>query len=207
MGSCEKKAVLLVPGLWFGRPALWLLAYRLARYGFRVHLYPYRSLRQAQPDACEDLACYAAAHGARYVVGYSLGGVLVLAFCSRYPDLYTRAVTLGAPFRGSRVVRHLWRCAPIRPLWGAAAPELLRGLRLPAPARLAVVTGTRHSWGLAALGLKEGPHDGVVTASEARLRGAADAVALDVSHLGLVTRAVSARAVAAYLMRGQLGGL
>lgn len=207
MGSCEKKTVLLVPGLWFGRPALWLLAYRLTRYGFRVRLYPYRSVRQAWPDACEDLARYADAHGARYVVGYSLGGVLVLAFCSRYPDSYARAVTLGAPFRGSRAVRYLWRCGLIRPLLGAAGPTLLRGLRRPAPARLAVVTGTRRSRGWAPWGPKDGIHDGVVTASEARLRGAADAVALDVSHLGLVTRAVSARAVAAYLLRGRWGDL
>lgn len=207
MGSSEKKTVLLVPGLWFGRPALWLLAYRLTRYGFRVHLYPYRSLRETRSEACERLARCMVAHAARYVVGYSLGGLLVLAFCSRYPDSYARAVTLGAPFRGSRVVRRLWRCPPLRSLFGAAGPELLRGIRLKAPARLAVVTGTRRSWGLAALGLKEGVHDGVVTAWEARLRGAADAVALDVSHLGLVTRALGARAVAAYLMRGRWGDL
>lgn len=194
---------MLVPGLWFGRPALWLLAYRLARYGFRVHLYPYRSLRHARLKACEDLAGYLSARAARYVVGYSLGGVLVLDVCRRYPDAYTRAVTLGAPFRGSRVVRRLWRCPGLRPLFGAAAPELLRGVRVPAPARLGVVTGTRRSWGLAACGLKEGSHDGVVTAAEARLRGAADAVALPVSHLGLVSRALSARAVAAYLRHGR----
>lgn len=198
---------MLVPGLWFGRPALWLLAYRLARSGFRVHLYPYRSLRQAHAKACEDLAGYLSARAARYVVGYSLGGVLVLAVCSRYPDAYTRAVTLGAPFRGSRVVRRLWRCPGLRPLFGAAAPELLRGLRRPAPVRLGVVTGIGRSWGFTAWGLKEGPHDGVVSAAEARLRGAADTVALPVSHLGLVTRALSARAVAAYLMEGRWGDL
>ena len=194
---------MLVPGLWFGRPALWLLAYRLARCGFRVHLYPYRSLRHARAKASEDLAGYLSARAARYVVGYSLGGVLVLDLSSRYPDAYTRAVTLGAPFRGSRVARRLWRCPGLRPLFGAAAPELLRGLRVPAPARLGVVTGTRRSWGLAACGLKGVSHDGVVTATEARLRGAADAVALPVSHLGLVTGALSARAVAAYLRHGR----
>lgn len=198
----DKGAVVLVPGLWFGRPALSLLAYRLARRGFRVHLYPFDSLGQGLYEAREDLAAYVLAHEARYLVGYSLGGVVVGAFCRHYPTRYVRAVALGAPFRGSSVARRSWRCPFLRRFMGAAAPTLLRGLPGVAPPRLGFVTGTK-SWGIAGLWLKKGPHDGVLRVVETRLRGAADAVALHVSHAGLVMSAKGACVVARYLEQGR----
>ncbi|MHB8252476.1 MAG: esterase/lipase family protein [Acidiferrobacter sp.] len=204
VSSRSKGGVVLAPGLWFGRPALWGLAYRLTRRGFRVFLYPYDSLGQGLPVASEDLAKFVAACGARYLVGYSLGGVLVCSFCQRYPAAYTRAVVLGPPFRGSRVARRLWRCRPFRRFFGAAAPVLLRGWRGVAPLRLGVVTGTM-PWGIAGLWLQKGTHDGVLAAAETRLRGASDAVALRVSHGGLVLSAQSGRAIAQYLEEGHFG--
>lgn len=204
VSSRDKGGVVLVPGLWFGRPTLWLLAYRLRRRGFRVHLFPYDSVGQGFWEASLDLAGYAFAHTSRYLVGHSLGGVLVCAVCQRDPTLYTRALALGSPFRGSWVVRRWWRCPPFRWLLGAAGPVLLRGLPGVAPARFGVVTGTK-PWGIAGLWLKKRVHDGVVLGTETRLRGAADAVALRVSHAGLVMSAKSARVVADYLEHGRFG--
>jgi len=204
VSSQDKGDVVLVPGLWFGRPALWWLAYRLTRRGFRVHLFPYDSTGRAFGEACADLADYAVAHASRYLVGYSLGGVLVCAVCQHDPTLYTRALALGSPFRGSWAVRRWWRCRFFRWLLGAAAPVLLWGIADTAPAHFGVITGTK-PWGIAGLWLKKRVHDGVVLSTETRLRGVADAVALRVSHIGLVTSAKSARLVANYLEHGRFG--
>lgn len=203
--SCPGSAgVVLVPGLWFGRPALWLLAARLRRRGLRVALYRYRARREGPAQARAGLARFMAAQGARHVVGYSLGGVVVADFCRHYPEAYGYAVTLGAPFRGSRAARRLYRCRPLRGLFGAAAGVLIRGLRPGAPPRLGVVTGFRPC-GLAGWLLKGSTHDGVLRACETRLRGVRDAVALPVSHAGLVVGRLSARAITAYLAHGRFG--
>ncbi len=203
--SCRpERAVVLVPGLWFGRPALWLLAWRLARHGLRVSLYPYRPLRQSLYEASESLARFAASRGIRQVVGYSFGGLVVADFCRRNPGAYGRAVTLGAPFRGSQAARRLYRCPVLRPFFGVAAPLLIRGLRGPVPPGLGIVTGSRPR-GLAGCLLKGGAHDGVLRETETRLRGARDAVALPVSHAGLVMSRAGVRAIITYLAQGRFG--
>lgn len=203
--SCRRDIdVVLVPGLWFGRPALWLLAWRLARSGLRVVLYRYRPLRLGLHEASERLARFAASRRVRHVVGYSYGGVVVVDFCRRHPQAYDRAVTLGAPFHGSRAARRLYRCPILHPMFGVAAPLLIRGERGPAPPRLGVVTGSKPR-GLAACLLKGGTHDGVLRETETRLRGARDAVALPVSHAGLVMSRATARAIIMYLAQGRFG--
>ncbi len=203
--SCPPNdKVVLVPGLWFGRPALWLLAWRLRRHGLRAILYRYDARSAALPAAREALARLMAVSGAHYVVGYSLGGIVVADFCRYHPRAYERAVVLGAPFRGSRAARRLYRCPAVRGLFGVAAPVLVHGLRLGAIPRLGVVTGLK-PYGLARCLLAGRAHDGVLRACETRLRGARDAVALPLSHAGLVMSRVSARVIGTYLACGRFG--
>ena len=203
--SCaHSEKVVLVPGLWFGRPALWLLAWRLRRYGLQVALYRYRARRERLPMARAGLARFMAARGARYVVGYSLGGIVVADFCRYHPRAYERAVVVSAPFRGSHAARRLYRCPGLRGLFGSAAPVLIRGVRIDAMPRLGIVTGLKPR-GLARLLLTGGAHDGVLRACETRLRGARDAVALPLSHAGLVMSRVSAHVILTYLTHGRFG--
>ncbi len=203
--SCPcNEPVVLVPGLWFGRPALWLLAWRLRRLGLRAILYRYDARAAALPAAREALARLMVSSGARHVVGYSLGGIVVADFCRYHPRAYERAVVLGTPFRGSRAARRLYRCPALRGLFGVAAPVLIRGLRPGAIPRLGVVTGVKPR-GLAGCLLAGGAHDGVLRACETRLRSARDAVALPLSHAGLVMGRLGARAIWNYLVRGRFG--
>lgn len=193
----------MVSGLWFGRFPLIVLAHRLRSCGFQVLLFPYHSRSETPDQAALRLGVYCARLGAIHLVGYSLGGLVVRAFCRHDPDAYVHAVVLGAPFRGSRVARCVERIGLGR-IFGAARYSLRRGVYTIAPARLAVVTGT-HGHGLASLCAYGETHDGVVRAAETRLRGHYDAVALPVSHWGLVLALASAGVLVDFLAQGQFG--
>ena len=114
--------LVLAPGLWMPGVAMRVLAARLSRRGYRVHVFDYQG--RAPFDAnVEALARFA--KGKAFFVGHSLGGVLVLEMLNRHPEVQAQAaVLLGAPVRGCLAGRRLgaarlgrWMMGACRELW------------------------------------------------------------------------------------------
>lgn len=145
--------------------------------------------------------------GTVHLVGHSLGGIVIRALLHDFPDLARgRVVTLGSPHGGSVVGRELARSRGWRLLLGRAVAQLNAGehARWPMPAcDVATISGTL-SFGAARLvyrGLPQ-PNDGLLTVGETQWSGTRDAVALPVSHTGMLLSARVAEAVVAFLRHG-----
>jgi len=192
------------------RAALWPLAWRLRRAGFAIHSFSYPSVHLDLHGNAERLAQFVRPIDASTVhfVGHSLGGIVIRAMLMDHPELVRgRVVTLASPHGGSIVGRALARSRWWRAIMGRAVAQLNDGepARWPLPAcDVGTVSGTR-SFGAARLvyrGLPL-PNDGLLTVDETQCRGARDAIALPVSHTGMLLSSQVAGAVAAFLRDGR----
>ena len=162
------EPVVLVPGLWMPAAGMALLAARLSR--FRTHFFGYRG--RAPYDAnVEALARFA--RGKPFLVGHSLGGVLVLDMLNRHPEIDIQAVVLlGAPVRGCLAGRRLGRARLGRWMMGACcALWQERSARWTRRAPLGVVAGTLPLGLGRAFGALPGVNDGVVCVEETTVEG------------------------------------
>ena len=201
------REVVLIPGLWLPAAAMTLLAARLRRGGFEVHLFSYRG-RGAMERNIERLARFARERLAgrpAHFVGYSLGGLLILETLERHREIAVASVVLlGAPVRGSDVGRRLallglgrWMMGAARGLWA----EVEARWRRPEP--LGVVAGTL-SLGLGRLlGRIDGTNDGVVRVEETAVEGMSAHARVPVSHSMLIASAHVAALVRQFLADGR----
>src|SRR5204863_571422 len=121
------ERVVLVPGLWMPAATMSLLGVRLARRGYAMSSFRYRSRRPVEGnlDALARFARELPGAGPVHFVGHSLGGVLILDMLNRYPQVAAASVVLlGAPVRGSLAGRRFgtrafgrWMMGASRPLW------------------------------------------------------------------------------------------
>lgn len=211
MPSAANATVILIPGLWMPDLVLWPAQRRLEGAGYAVRRFAYRSWRRGLDANVAALArCLAALPATPatgiHLVGHSLGGLLILQLLARGAGgRIGRAVLLGSPVLGSHGAERLLasRCGALlagRTLadWRAAPrPALPRGIEI------GVIAGTR-GVGLGRLlgGLAQ-PNDGAVALAETRLPEAADFIALDVSHSGMLVSAACADQVASFLESGR----
>jgi len=188
-----KQEVVLAPGLWMPGAAMALLAARLARDGYRAHVFAY-SGRGSFDDNVERLARFA--RKASCFVGHSLGGLLMLEMLNRHPEVQPAAVVLlGAPVRGCLAGRRLggaalgrWMLGACRSLWDERPARWTRG------APLGVVAGTLPMGLGRAFGGLPGMNDGVVCVEETTVEGMSE-------------RALVRRGHSMLIMSGQVGGL
>ncbi len=208
--------VVLVPG--FAMPAwsMGYLAWRLRRCGFAPRLFGYPSVRADLADNAARLARVVAECGdggrAVHLVGHSLGGLVIRTLLARHPALPVgRVVTLASPHRGSVVAQRLARFAPLRAILGRGVADMLAG-RVPVldtdrAHRHYVIGVIRGELGIGLGRLLypqlARPHDGLLSAAETRLEGAADEIALPVSHLGILLSRRAAQAVCRFLREGR----
>lgn len=204
--SSERKTVVLVHGLWFRSAALKLLAARLKRRGYHVSRFDYPSVYGRAEDHSRALYRLIKRQRCRhlYLVGHSLGGLLILRTLNEYSDLQAeRTVLLGSPVKGSGVARRLSRRWWGHWLVGANAELLGHGVRTPASTEIGVIAGS-HNMGVGrVLGGVSGKGDGTVSISETRLQGAKDHIVLPVSHTGMVMSANVTRQIHAFLQDGE----
>lgn len=205
-----RPRVVLVHGLWYGRPSLWPLARRLGRLGFAVDCYGYSTVRRSPATSAVRLADWARGIEAEklHFVGHSLGGLLILRMLvEARPTLPPgRVVVLGSPLTGSAVARRISTMPGLRRALGRSSELLDPGLqRLPEQREVGAIAGT------ATLGLGrlfahlESPHDGTISVAETRIDGLADHLELPVSHTGLVLSKSVAEAAARFLRTGRFG--
>ena len=204
----SRESVVLVNGLWLADPALWLLARRLRRAGFRVHTFSYPSVRHdLRTNAAKLHDFLTHVPGAIvHLVGYSLGGVVIRALFHFQPQQRPgRIVLLGSPQSGNRAAQTLARRRLGRALLGRSVAELIAGTpqRWSWPAReTGVIAGSR-SVGLGRLVARlTVPNDGSVAVEETVVPGAHARLVLPVAHFALLLAPAVARQIASFLRFG-----
>lgn len=202
--------VLLVHGLWYGRPGMLPLAGRLKKRGWDCELFGYSSVFREPDRNVQRLAERVAGLQEKddaplHLVGHSLGGLVILKMLA---DWHTeaaggRVVLLGSPLNGSAVARRMMGSPILKPWVGRAAELLDAGLDdLPGNRKVAAIAGTS-SLGVGRLFADlEKPHDGTVTVAETKAPGLADHLELPVSHSGLVLSRAVADAIDGFLRSG-----
>ena len=201
--------VLLVHGLWYGRPGMLPLARRLRKLGWECDLFGYSSVFGRAADNIARLAeRVAGADGdPLHFVGHSLGGLLILKMLTESGGALPggRVVLLGSPLNGSTVARRMAGNRALRPWIGRAETLLDRGMeRLPEGREVAAIAGTSSLGAGRLVAPLPRPHDGTVSVAETQVPGLADHLELSVSHTGLVLSGGVAKAVHGFLVEGRL---
>ncbi len=197
--------VLLVHGIWNAKAWLAPFAMRLRREGLAPSLFGYDSVFSEPERAQERLIAYLRKHPVEWLVGHSLGGLIILEALRQAPELpVTRVVCLGSPLRGSAVAAAIGAKAPLSLLLGRSRSFLETGCApWDGPAAVGVVAGDRARGVGGWLARMDEVSDGTVNLAETRLPGLTDHCTVAASHSGLVLSAEVARQTAAFLHRGR----
>lgn len=200
--------VVLVHGLWMHGVAMVPLGRRIARCGFAVGRFSYRSVRHSVDENARRLADFLSGLDAPalHLVGHSMGGAMVLrALALRDEPRVKRVVLMGTPVAGSAAGRGLARFRVGRRMLGRSRPLWAEHPPLQAPPRVEVgVIAGSVPLGLGHLFARlAGANDGVATVDETRLRGAADSIVLHANHTGMLFSPAVARQVCSFLRHGR----
>src|SRR5579862_6625394 len=118
--AMDGSAVVYVHGLWMLGTEGSALGSRLRReYGFELHTFRYRSVREPLGQIVETLRAMLERLSAEqiHLLGHSLGGLIILEYLRRYRlERPGRVVLLGSPLLGSRTAGRLGRIGLARPL-------------------------------------------------------------------------------------------
>ena len=206
------REVVLAHGLWMPGLVMSPLAARIARAGFRTHVFDYASRKRPLEAHAERLLRFVeerVAGAAAHFVAHSLGGLVVLEALRRAPGLEVASVLLlGAPvngcFAGRRLAHHGWG----RWMLGASEPVWSEGCfgAWERDAPLAVIAGSRPIGLARALGRLPGVNDGVVTLEEATLQGMSAQLVMPVGHSEMLLSGRVARQVIAFLRDARFDG-
>jgi len=204
-----RASVVLVNGLWMPDAALWLLARRLRRAGFRTYIFSYPTVREdLRANAARLRRFLQAVPGdVVHLVGFSLGGLVVRALFRHHPAQRPgRIVLLGCPQQGSRAAQALAGPRPGRYLLGRSLADLNAGLPQDWawPEREVGVIAGSLAFGLGRLiASLPNPNDGTVGVAETDMPDARDRRVLPVTHFGLLLSTRVASQTAAFLQTGR----
>ncbi len=180
---------------------------------YHADLFSYAPVTETLNDVAGKLADFIASGGdvPTHLVGYSLGGVVVLRMLALHPDIgVDRVVCLGSPLCGSRAAFHLSRLD-----WGnlILGKTVTEGVLDDAAHRWARGVAESHEIGIIAGDVPIGfgrfvagfdeTNDGTVAVSETRMPGASDHLVLPVSHKGMLISRDVVDQTAAFLQRGE----
>lgn len=197
-----RPRIVLVHGLFMGRPAMLPLSRRLQRAGFEVDLFGYNTVTGTLEASAGKLFKVLARDSRPFsLVGHSLGGLVSIQAAQGLPEgCLTSLVLLGSPYQGAQAGRALR--AQVGPLGDVVGRALHRWGELNVRPTVSVpvftLSGTR-SAGLGRLvcAFTE-PNDGTVTLSETQYPGAT-ACQMPVSHSGMLFDKAVAGQVATWL--------
>jgi pimeloyl-ACP methyl ester carboxylesterase len=199
----------LVHGLWMPGVVMAPLGRRLARAGYRCHLFTYASHRRPLEANAEQLSRFAhrrlQGRPAHYI-GHSLGGLVVMHMLGAHTELAVGAVVLlGTPAQGCLSARRVegrrfgrWMLGASTPLWQEGAEA-----QWTRPEPLGVVAGTAHFGIARAVVRLPGPNDGVVRVEETAVEGMRERIVLPVAHSAMIVSRRVAAQVLAFLTHGR----
>ena len=193
---------------------MYLIKRRLEKeYGFRAHLFSYRSVHGTLDDNVAALANFIdkQAIDGVHIIGHSLGGVLALRWLANHSGaLPGRVVCLGSPLTGSRAATFLSEQEWAEEIVGRSLPS---GVIHAAANEWASHVCEEREIGVIAGNVPFGlgrffarfdeDNDGTVAVSETRLDGARDHLVMSVSHKGLLVSPDVVDQAAAFLKRGE----
>lgn len=200
-----------VHGLWLSGAESLVLRRRLEEeFGHRTHAFRYATVSGTMHETAGQLYEFARRLDAArlHFVGHSLGGLVIYRMLERFAGALPpgRVVFLGTPAVGSRAARGAAQLRWITTILGnTVADELLceRERRWSLDRELGIVAGT-HAVGLGQFFARfDEPCDGTVGLSETLLPGAADHLALPVSHMGMLLSHDVARQTGHFLDHGR----
>ena len=216
--SQPKPLVVLIHGLHMHAWAMRPLAKKLRKLGYECRIFGYFSVVHNFANHSYRLhrwlTKYEKPDVPIYLVGHSLGGLVIRDFLQRYPQWQiTRCVTLGTPHNGSVGANNITKVMPT-----FVGRSYLQGLDGNAPGlkeqvELGSIAGSR-SVGVANVVLpsrrklaKLEPslrhNDGTVFVHETQLATAKDHIVLHASHSGLLINNEVARQIHHFLQHGQ----
>lgn len=207
-------SVVCVHGFWSHGTGMYLIKRRLEKeFGFRAHLFSYRSVHGTLDANASALAQFIAelkVDGV-HIVGHSLGGVLALRMLANDAGaLPGRVVCLGSPLTGSRAAEILgaqeWAENIIgRSLAAGVIHESANewASHVCEQREIGVIAGTVPlGFGRLFADFNE-ENDGTVAVSETRIEGAKDHLVLPVSHKGMLVSSDVADQTGSFLKRGE----
>ncbi|MBY6188147.1 hypothetical protein KUV89_16130 [Marinobacter hydrocarbonoclasticus] len=190
--------VILLHGLYMHELVMWPLARRLNRLGWQTECLSYNSLN-IDTDALFDRIDSARPDGPAYLVGHSLGGVLLHRYVDARPlPEHSRVVTLGSPLQGALLADRLasWHLGGVIGNAGHNGLFSSGHRRWRSPVALGSLAGNAgFGFGQLLGGMPaDTEHDGTVLVPETRLEGMADHRILPVTHTSmLLSEAVAAQ--------------
>jgi pimeloyl-ACP methyl ester carboxylesterase len=196
---------LLVHGIWNAKVWLAPFAMRLRREGLAPELFGYASVLRDPERAGDRLIAHLRRRPVEWLVGHSLGGLIILEALRRAPELpVKRVVCLGSPLCGSQVAAAMGDRAPFSLLLGRSRSILQTGcVPWQGQAEVGVVAGNRPRGVGRWFARMDDESDGTVTVAETRLPGLAGHCIVPTSHSGLVLSADAARQTARFLREGR----
>jgi pimeloyl-ACP methyl ester carboxylesterase len=198
----ESETVVFVHGLWMKGFELFLLRRRIESAGYQSHRFSYRTMAATLDENAAALqSCVSRLQAETvHLVAHSLGGVLTIRLFERYGACVNgRIVFLGSPVRGSSVARSTAERPFGEAMLGRSGQEGLLGETEPKwtwPNPLGILAGTRSIGVGRVVSDMDGPGDGTVALAETEIDGAADSIAIPVTHMSMLfSRRVSDRVV------------
>jgi len=210
----DTRRVVCLHGIWMPGAGMLYVKHRLeSDNAYQVDLFSYSPVTETLDDVASKLADFIAAGGdaLTHLIGYSLGGVVVLRMLALRQDIdVDRVVCLGSPLCGSRAAFRLNQLD-----WGnlILGKTIAEGVLDDAAHRWAKGVAESHEIGIIAGDVPIGfgrlvagfdeANDGTVAVAETRMPGAKDHLVLPVSHKGMLISRNVVDQTAAFLKRGE----
>ncbi|NOQ34495.1 MAG: hypothetical protein GQ569_01195 [Methylococcaceae bacterium] len=204
--SLTTEAIVLVPGLAFGGIELFLLASRLRKLGYLVTVFYHWPFCGNFDDKNKKLTSLLKKIDSPVIhfLGCSMGGLIVLDFLTRNPNLPEgKVVLLGSPINGS-----LAACKVLKlPLGGFLVGKCLasrccgKTLAFPNNREIGGITGSRNFMLSKLLNLPL-PNDGLITVAETQHPNMTDSSIFEVSHYNMIFSAKIVEAVHSFFHTG-----
>lgn len=186
-----QHAVVLVHGLWMKGWVFALQKRRLARCGYRAYLFSYPTVRTSLKQNAERLADFlcSLSEPRIYLIGHSLGGLVILEALKNSPDpRISGVVLLGPPYADCQSARVFGRKRLGRWLLGKSLPQWVEGEKRAWNGKipLGVIAGSRR-FGLGMFFMRfAGVNDGVVAVEETKIPGMSAHIVLPVAHSEMI---------------------
>jgi len=216
-GQMMNDTVILFHGIARTKKSMEKLAGFLSGHGYRVVNVGYPSTRFSISDLVDivrpeiDGAATAAGDGHLHFVGYSMGGLIIRAFLTRYrPANLGRVVMVGTPNNGSQIADFLKGWSLYRKVYGPAGQQLITDQTAMAKLfgtvdyELGIIAGNRTIDPVSSLVIGLGvPNDGKVSVESTRLDGAVAHIVIPANHTFLPVNRTMWRQTLSFLKDGR----